>query len=243
MKVRTMASAFALVAGALIAAPSVSQAALQDFYTGAPAGGVRIANPQVFGDVQITGFAGGTAFTSAPYLTRRNIADDRGIGVCSTSDVSGPSSGGVCAQESWDGEVDEIDNIQSQESVRLDILNGQKFDGTFLVSSLDGPEEGRVQWYNNANVLLGSATFAVGTISAGSIATALGDTYTFLLTLSGFDSNNTAYVRFFSGDVLNTSGGNNDYLVAGAGVVPVPAALPMFLSALAGLGLIGRRKS
>lgn len=72
---------------------------------------------------------------------------------------------------------------------------------------------------------------------------ALGDGYAFTGT---FTANGTSQVVMLEGGTSNSSpagpGWMNAWQLRETAVVPIPAALPLFLTALAGLGLMARRK-
>ena len=243
MRFASAASAAVLALGAVALAPSPSSAALVDF-SGGGVSGQRIASGSTtIGGILVEGFYN-AGLNAAPALVRRAAPEDRGIGVCSAEDTAG-----LCGGKTWSGDTDEIDNVSSQETLRLTPQNGLKFTGVFALSSLDNNqgttnEKGYLSW-NGGTVTFdrSGATVVSGATSATLSSWPLypGEGNTFLLTIVSASLLNAPNVTFFAGCLQGSCGTNNDYLVAGAAVVPLPAALPMFLSALAGLGLIGRR--
>lgn len=70
---------------------------------------------------------------------------------------------------------------------------------------------------------------------SGSNAGMLAAANTFLSSLSGWNTSGAYSLTFYGSAV------NQDFLVATPSAVPVPAALPLFASAIAGFGMIRRR--
>lgn len=290
MSIRTTASAIALLAGTILATPTIAHAAFLDLWSGADASGRVLGTTANFSgsgaSITAQALPGGASASFVTQVNQGASGADRGIGVCSNGE-SCYQSGASFPYDltTWEGDNSELDNGQpgsTQERLRIDYVTGAP-DGKFRLGSLDGNEAGRVDWVNGAT---GYSVFfnALGQVqqvfsSSGSPtptqnATLSGpaDGGLFTLDLSaavGWASSIVTY-RFYAGGNCQGTGplaagscvpgdgqavpgtndpvvfnpaGNNDYLVASVGVVPVPAALPLFLSALAGLGLIGRRKS
>jgi hypothetical protein len=244
--------------GALMFA-SQANADFVNFYGSIDSGKVQKidSGSKVFGPILAT-----TGQTSAPSGSRpMTIAhqgganpDELGIGVCGASD-----GGSLCPQQegiynysgNWSGDPgDELENLRDDEWVKLtsDAMTGQ-----FLLGSFDHQEAGNITWVDGGTTR--QVTFQHNLNDTASIIdyynVALADLdisrvygNVFLLSIADFSTD--AMVTFMAGcgsEAVNCSvGSDNDYLVAGASVVPIPAALPLFLSALGGLGLIGWRR-
>jgi hypothetical protein len=249
-----------LGAGALLL-PMTSHADFVSFAGSGPAGATLASNTATFGSITATATGNSTGQT---FLTQRNASNERGLGVCSrTADnrCVGDSkpNGGI---EGWGGDQDELDNAGTDingpttTSETITLTTTSVWGGLFAVSSLDGNEGGVVKWFNSSNTLLGSVAFGTGfdanngaTISrATNPPTPWGgltgtEVNTYVLDLTGANgwNPNAAEVVFSAGGEYGEKNGPNDYMVAGASVVPIPAAVWLFGSALVGFVGLGRR--
>lgn len=191
--------------------------------------------------VGVSGFVykGGTNFTQAEgSLWLRNNANDHGLGYCSEglsncTGSSGPSYNyGVNGRGDWN----ELGNNNKDEVIRLSKSSGKQWTNLW-VSSLDNGgshsnESGIVYWSNVATPDLNALT-TFAKINANLLPGDEGSIWT-QMTGAGFDVN-AGYV-FFRADAAN--GTNNDFLVWGVGVAPVPE--PEIYAMLgAGFGLMG----
>ena len=181
----------------------------------------------------------GGAYTASQLWLRNDgpSSGEFGFGVCSEgTKLCGPPSG------TGNGDYNELSNEINSEVIRLTLPTKMKWSNLF-VSSLDtggshNNESGILYWSNSPIPLLstlGFADFSHTTLNAnyGSIWSLLPASF----------NPNDKYL-FFTPDASN--GTNNDYLVWGAGVSPVPEP-STYAMMLAGLGLIGfiayRRKN
>lgn len=247
---RTLIAA-ALTAGLMGLAP-VSYAAFVNFNELTSAGTVQKVNsPIVVRGLQVTGGQQKPDNVNNPRpLTIANFGDELGLGVCSTSDLS---SGTLCDSANsfdteygtgvWDGQIDELENMGKNEFILIKEIAGVDMTGQFRLGSFDGTEAGFVT-YGKKRVTFIRGDGIIGDTAGGS--TLVQDSgNVWILTLGGFDSSIRS-VKFKAGcgNVSNAScGDDNDYLVAGASVVPIPAAAWLFGSAMLGLVGIGRRRS
>jgi hypothetical protein len=264
----TLTSTRLVSAMALTAALGLPGIASADFVNFASATGDGTVGIFQSGSVDF----GGGAITATPQpdgrLTVANYTVERGLGVCSSGESSllcnntkYPNTQDWLDQGSsiWRGEIDELDTRGNNASIKLTANNGIIFDGIFRVGSLD----------NNGASTPSDADRETGTLSTSGgalIATFntagvdIAATYQPILGLTGalnnLDSPNIGYYEIvltgFSqlnlsevvfGAVATTNNANKqDYLVAGASVVPIPAAAWLFGSALVGFIGLGRRK-
>jgi len=197
-------------------------------------------------------------------LTVANFGSEVGLGVCGTGDFGSNTlcdsneAVGVNKDPSglWDGQLDEIDNQDGSSTAGFSEFitiseDTATLTGKFKLGSFDGnsgnsigtTESGYVTYNGGADTV----TFNwFGGILVGDADLDLISGNIWLLTLNDYDSSLGNSVTFFAGCGVGASGcgTDNDYLVAAAdvAVVPIPAALPLFLSALGGLGLIGWRR-
>ena len=238
--------------------PAFSNAAFINFYSITPNGTVgRMATTYNFGTITATA---GVVTGTAKALTIANFSypqpDELGIGVCGAADVGSlcslapPQQQLNLSSSLWDGNITEIDNLGDTELLTLTVNAGSQMTGQFLLGSLDANGTGD---YEDGYVIVGSNTVRFARTASGAAVTSgsgtivqAGPSYgpnVFLLTLTGFNPATTQVV--FRAGGTTSSGTNNDYLVAAADVVstqvvPIPAALWLFGSALGLLGF-GRR--
>lgn len=229
-------------AGALLVATRAlgAEGPAIDFSSLATPGGVGIFNAAKHdttsvGGIAVAGFtvSSGTWRTDRGYLWLRNDPDDHGLGYCSKDESCGPTA------STGSGDWNELSNQNRKEIIRLTLPDGY-FWSDLWVSSLDSGgsnanESGTLYWSDSATIALtGGATFSHTALGAneGSI---------FHLLPEGFRTD-AKYLFFRAGtyDALGhaTNGSNNDYLVWGVAVTPVPEP-GTYAMLLAGLGLVG----
>ncbi len=230
--------AAALAVGATALAPRTSHAALIDFATDGPVG--NLLSPS-FTDSGVTARGWWSSSGAAPpwspaNLYRRNQTNDHGFGVCNPSEAAAGPGGVDCPGPSGGGNINELDNLSEDELISLSLPAGFSW-VSVGVSSVDGNETGTL--WADSDLVFG----AVGAIGD------LGVVATFATPPIEFDILIPAAFAFaphlvFEPDFATGSATDNDYLVwrAELTAVPLPAALPLFLSALAGLALLGRRQ-
>jgi hypothetical protein len=251
-----------VAAGALMFA-SQANAGFVNFYDSIASGKVQKVDSgsKVFGSITATtGDQNGSAPMTIAHEGGSN-PNELGIGVCGTNDTStlcSKAEGTYDFSGNWNGQGDEIDNLGDNEFVKLSAA-ANVMTGTFLLGSFDNSmnEAGYVEYLDGsgvtqfvtfqhdggsgASILAGADTTGTASIAAtgGSFG---GNVFTLILT--DFGASLAQMVTFRAGCYVSDCGTDNDYLVAAAEVsqVPIPAALPLFLSALGGLGLIGWRR-
>jgi hypothetical protein len=245
----------------MLAVCGYADATMINFYMVTPNGTVGTLTDSHTFSSAITASAGEMDAATPKTLTVANFAyphpDEVGLGVCSHSDTgslcSSPPSTVKVGQNSsiWDGTVTEIDNLGMSDLLKLTATPGYQLTGMFILGSLDANggtdyEDGYVTYGANTVRFSRSATGATITSGSATIAQA-GSSFgadVFLLTITNFDRS-IGSVTFGAGGTP-TSGTNNDFLVAAADVssvpVPVPAALWLLSSGLAGLAGAARRR-
>jgi hypothetical protein len=222
----------------LLLAPVESHATVITFdFTNLNGGAEGILpNTVTDGGVKASGFNNNLSTTAALWL--RNTTNDHGLGVCSEGEAA-------CAQNVGGGDVNELDNMNSNEIIVLENTNGGSWTSLF-VSSLDnnegsasaGLENGTVSWSNLADfsVVLGSFGFTNGDFGASVEGNILG-----LPAAVGFDPT-AKFLSFVAGP----GGTNNDYLVWKGTVttasVPEPTTLGVLGVGLLALGVMRRRR-
>lgn len=237
-------STFAIAAGLLGGAAMLStpaDAALLvgiDFSTGG--NNTNLGQTENVGGVVANAFVGsptGAAYVATD-LWRRNQTNDHGFGVCSEGNASCLSGG---------GDVNELDNMNSDELIQLVRPDGQTW-SAFQLSSLDGDGdagggENGIAYFSNTALTSGTTTLA--TLSAAALSSIsfafAGGTVEPLF--NGFTAaqQTAKYIYFVAGGGPN-GGVNNDYLVYGVSTVPLPGAALLFGTALAGLGWARQRR-
>ncbi|MEP6593240.1 MAG: PEP-CTERM sorting domain-containing protein [Acidobacteriota bacterium] len=165
-------------------------------------------------------------------LIARNETDDHGLGVCSEglANCNIGSTGG--------GDRNELSQLTTEEAILLSLEPGWNWselwvssldsgDGAAGAVGQDGNEAGRVFWGNSSTItaLLGGPSFGFqhsdfGGLEEGNILA---------LSAAGAFDMTSRYVLFRPDGVL---GANNDYLVYGAAVTPVPEPGTLTLVAL-----------
>ncbi len=270
--------AFGALPGAANAAPT-----LVEFYKQLAAGQMqRLGNDTaVVGGITVTSKPAGSSL-SLVYEKASNAAE-LGFGVCSSGEMV--SGNGLCSSQSttpqsfsnnWNGDISELDNAGTSETMKLDTTASSQFlTGYFILSSLDTSQN--ETGYVDINTGISGATVVFGNTGTNGSFGIFNDTQLSGLglkaeigTLDNAPGNayaaNVAFLRitdvnmsplsftmatFGAGcgsatiDVGENSycgNSNNDYLVAAASVVPLPATLPLFLAALGGLGMMTRKR-
>ncbi len=194
-----------------------------------------VHNSATVGGITVAAFTYSSGTYTASQLWLRNDgvgSGEYGFGVCSEGSFCGT------AGSTGSGDYNELSNEKNSEVIRLTLPGGDKWSDLW-VSSLDtggsnNNESGILYWSNSPTPVQSSltgASFSHVTLNAnyGSI---------WGLVSASIDPN--ASYLFFVPDPNNCSGGtcNNDYLVWGAGVTPVPEP-ESYAMLLAGLGLLG----
>lgn len=239
----------ALAFGALlIASHAYAQPAINFVGLGWPAFNGTETDATSFMGIAIGGYTygGGTTYRQDQgFLWLRNNTNDHGVGYCSEKGLS-PGCGSTGT--TGNGDRNEISNNYRDELVRLTLPAGMQWTD-IQVSSLDdggsnGNETGTLYWSNNAapNLHDGSTSFInfshdglgwSGSTVEGSIFATL--------VAGGLDVRAT-HLFFRAGEYNgfgdSTNGSNNDYLVWGVGVAPIPEP-ETYALLLAGLGLLG----
>jgi hypothetical protein len=216
----------------LLASSAAMAGPIHDFSPGAEA---TLGPSLVVGPVTAEAFyydTVGGVWTSTN-LTRRNVANDHGLGVC--------SAGETCTYPG-DGDDNELSQLTNTEAIRFTLAPGYVWDGLWLSSldsgGTDNAENGKVYWGNSPSIaaLLGgpSASFKYPAFAGTAVE---GE-----LTIAGFD-NTAKYVVFLPGSGTSTKGSNEDYLVWGADTKAVPdgaTTVSLLGLALVGLGALRR---
>ncbi|HYA45992.1 MAG TPA: PEP-CTERM sorting domain-containing protein [Burkholderiales bacterium] len=182
-------------------------------------------------------YAATPTYTASKLWLRTEAVPERGLGVCSEGSLCGPAAGPGY------GDYNELSNERNDEVIRLTRPDNTVWSDLW-VSSLDSGgtnnnEKGIVYSSDLATpVLSGGASFSHSALGAddGSI---------WSLVSAGIDP--TDKYLFLRADPTNTvwGKGNNDYLVWGVGVLPIPEpeTYAMLLAGLALLGLAARRSN
>lgn len=214
--------------------------------------------PVTYQGLEIKSGQGGVDSVDRP-LTVAHFGDELGLGVCGGGDDNAVN-GSLCASGSafdtelgtgtWDGQLDELENDPNREYIRISEIDVQ-LTGEFKLGSFDGSEAGNITFTDGTTNF--SVTFqrdgAGGKILAdntGGVTTITQDSgNVFTLIIGNFDTSKISQVVFRAGCGTGATdcGTDNDYLVASASVVPIPAAAWLFGSAMLGLLGIGRRRS
>jgi len=196
-----------------------------------------------FGGIGISGFTynAGVYRQDRGYLWLRNNPSDHGLGYCSESSLS-PNCGPVST--TGDGDRNELSNNYRNEIIRLTLPDEMTWSDIW-VSSLDdggsdGNETGTLYWSNSATpVLSGGIVFSHDALFHSLSGDPVEGSIFGYLIANGFDVN-ADYVFFRAGsyDAYGNSlnGSNNDYVVWGAGVAPIPEP-EIYAMMLAGLAL------
>ena len=251
----------AVITAATLLSPVVANATMIGFYSATNQGTVgRLPTTYNFGTVTASAAQSSPGVPTA--ITVGNFSypkpDEIGLGVCGSADGGSLCGLGNPLQQLnlssglWDGNITEIDNLGNNETLTLTANAGNEFAGSFLLGSLDANdttnnyEDGVVTYGANTVRFARTAGGAAITAGSGTIvqAGALFGANVFLLTLGNFSPAITQ-VTFGAGGT-GASGTNNDYLVAGAdvvitNVVPVPAAIWLFGSAVGVMGMMRRK--
>lgn len=250
-----LASASTLGLATVLALPGIASADFINFYDITNPGTVGLlGNTQSFGGGAITA-VGSQANGNLNPLTVANFSypepNELGLGVCGKKegvDLCGVTAGLDQETSLWNGDITELDRLGNNERITLQANNGLAFDGTFLLASLefkdsDNFDSGLVKVRNGATLttLARFKRTSAGAWATGATIEQAGSEFgsnVFLLTLT--NPTNLTEVIFLAG--TGDSDNTKDYLVAGAGVVPIPAAAWLFGSALVGLAGLARRK-
>jgi hypothetical protein len=192
------------------------------------------------GGVTAYGFSGGYSWYGAE-LWGRNNSGDRGLGVCSRSDIAAgactPSTNGTL--KTGGGDFNELDGAGELDAIVLVLDDSNRHWTSLWVSSLDGndaandDEEGVLYFGDNYS---GSFTFKFGDF--GNLVE--GD----LMSLMD-DATRAAVAASTQLAFLPYGIGGNDYLVwkgSHDAAVPVPGTLALFSLGLVGLGMVRRKK-
>ena len=202
--------------------------------------------------LSVTGGVVGDNGMTQPLTIANDGGNEIGFGVCGPGDIDTGPGANLCDSAfaldteygTWNGELDELENMTDNEYITITETTGV-LTGDFLLGSFDGSEAGTVTYGGNtvefqrtggASAIIHSSTLAGSSISL------FGPANVWLLSLAGFDAGISS-VTFTAGCTAVGCGDNNDYLVAGATVVPIPAAAWLFGSALLGIAGIARRKA
>ena len=159
----------------------------------------------------------------ASYLIARNETNDHGLGVCSegTGNCNIGSTGG--------GDRNELSQLTNEEAILLSLDAGWNWSQLWVSSldsgdsaapnglDVDGKESGRVYWGSSSTItaLLAGPSFG---FQYGDFGTSVEGNILGLSAAGSFDKA-SRYVLFRPDGTL---GANNDYLVYGASVTPVP---------------------
>ena len=228
-----------LAVGVTALAPRTSHALVVNFATPGAPGNLSSTS---FTDSGVTArgwwSTSGNASSWLPAnLYRRNQTNDHGFGVCNPSEAAAGPGGVDCPGPSGGGNINELDNLSEDELISLSLPAGFSW-VSVSVSSVDSSETGTL--WADSDLVFG----AVGLIGdLGVVANfAAGGPIEFDISIPAAFSLTSHLV--FEPDFKTGSEFDNDYLVWQAELtpVPLPAALPLFLSALVGLALLGRRQ-
>ncbi len=246
MKILTMKKMITAAAGLAAMGMASANAAVLDF-----------GGEAEFG-IGERGFADGTTLPASAFLdfgvTLRALYDPDGAGVGAPQQrvnpyLDGPGGGaptaglGVCraldAQNQCDPGSD--DNITFGEAVQIAFTGAPG--GRFDVRYLSFVGDGHVDFNgNNTNTLLvGTNAGSVTRYTfAGAVAAALSGAFLNVLSIEFYFDDGTWDALGLNANGLQQNG--DQFYIGSISDVPIPAALPLLLSGLAGLGFASRRK-